>query len=257
MSCLGEMFMCMKSGQLYCAAHEIKLFMLFFLQEPFSDVTGCCNTCYRAHMKTPYFLFHAVRCQSTAMGMSNGEHRANHNSSAWESSAQPRNWKHWALDSFAWLITKKWGLLKRQEVQYPLLPATHLLPALCTCCWFTKLHGGGVCLAACILQLAAYSGKHIPQHTVWGQICVQKCIFFSAQVFTLATIKVAVKCSWHLNNAISSLCHTQFGLETCNVFSRKRSNLLWDFCSFAFKVNCPYVWMGSVQDPSLFKTRLI
>lgn len=81
--------------------------------------------------------------------------------------------------------------------------------------------------------------------------------FFSAQVFTLATIKVAVKCSWHLNNAISSLCHTQFGLVTCNVFSRKCLNLLWDFCSFAFKVNCPYVWRGSVQDPSLFKTRLI
>lgn len=98
-------------------------------------------------------------------------------------------------------------------------------------------------LPASILQLAAYGRKHTTQHIVWCQIHIQKWLFFSTQVLTLATIKVAVKLHWLLNNTVSSLCHAQLGLETGNVFSRKCSNLHWDFCSFAFYVNCTYAWI--------------
>lgn len=47
MSCLGEMFMCLKSGQLHPVAHGT----VSFLQEQFTDITGCFNVCSRSQLK--------------------------------------------------------------------------------------------------------------------------------------------------------------------------------------------------------------
>ena len=85
MSCLGEMFMCLKSGQLHPVAHGT----VSFLQEQFTDITGCFNVCSRSQLKqtnkqkNPYFLFCGCgMSEHSDVKVFHGERKANHSSLA-------------------------------------------------------------------------------------------------------------------------------------------------------------------------------
>lgn len=110
---------------------------------------------------------------------------------------------------------------------FPLVPATathHLTPSSPHA--YEVLQWGGCLPALCSLQ-----------NIVWCQILIQKCLFCSIQVLTLATWKAGSQTTQF------NLCDTQLGLEMDNVISRKCFNLLWDFCSSALFVNCTYAWI--------------
>lgn len=102
-----------------------------------------------------------------------------------------------------------------------------------------KLDGEDICLAECILQLVASDGTHRPQLQFENKSVFRNAYFFS-QVLIMAAVKAAVKCHWDLYNTVSSLCHTQFGLET-TVFSQENAQISFEIS--VFYVSYLYVWI--------------